>query len=151
MTDLTLNKTDDQLNRWCNALLGSISLIALIGLLMIVPPQLSLSYFNFILYGSPDFPATMSEEGVRYTSLLYAFLGSVIIGWMILLAWIVHVPLRTGNRSAWNIIALSITLWFIIDSSVSVILGYWQNAVSNASLAILVMIPLAMIRSRLND
>lgn len=151
MSHAAIHASDSPLNKWCNILLGSIGLITAIGLLMIIPPQPGVSYFNFILYGTPDFPDLMSDEGAQYASFLYALLACVMIGWMVPLAYLVHDPLRSGSRVAWNVIIFSIMGWFVIDSGVSLVFGYWQNALSNVSLALLVVLPLMLIRPHLNQ
>lgn len=138
-------------NLWCNALLGAIGLIVLLSLLMITPPYPSIQYFNFILFGQTGFPGSMSQEGVSYIKFIYAVLGCVMIGWMVPLIYLVHGPLRAGSTVAWKVTAISIGVWFVIDSAVSILLGYWQNAVSNVSLTVLIAIPLLMIRSRLQQ
>ncbi len=145
------DSNERSINLWCNTLLAAVSLIVLLSLFMFLPPQVSISYFNFILFGSPDYPGAMSAEGIRYAGFLYAVLGCVMIGWMIPLVYLVNGPLRAGDRGAWKVIALSIGVWFVIDSGASLALGFWQNAVSNASLALIIALPLAMIRPHLGS
>lgn len=137
------------INLWCNILLASIAFIVIISLFMFVPPQVSVSYFNLILFGGPNYPDTMTTDGVTYAGFLYAVLGCVMIGWTVPLFYLANGPLRAGSRTAWRVIALSIGLWFVIDSGVSLALGFWQNAVSNVSLMLIIALPLMMIRPHL--
>lgn len=139
------------LNLWCNVLLGGIGLVVVLSLCMIIPPHLSISYFNTILFGHSEYPQAMSREGILYADFLYAVLACVMIGWMIPLIYLVHRPLRAGSAVAWKVILLSLGVWFITDSGISVALGFWQNAASNTALAIILVIPLLMIRPKLRQ
>lgn len=143
------NPTQKTIDPWCNMLLGGFGLVLVLSILMIIPPQLSISYFNYILFGEIEYPQVMSAEGVLYTDFLYAVLACVMIGWMIPLIYLVHRPLRAGSAVAWKVIMLSLGVWFITDSGISVALGFWQNAASNTALAIILVIPLLMIRPKL--
>lgn len=145
MSDLDRKTTDF----WCNALLGGLGLVVVLSLGMIAPPHLSISYFNAILFGHIEYPQTMSRAGILYADFLYAVLACVMIGWMIPLIYLVHRPLRAGSIIAWKVIMLSLGVWFITDSGISIALGFWQNAASNTALTILLAIPLLMIRPKL--
>ena len=133
----------------CNILLGGIGLVVVLSLCMILPPHLSISYFNTILFGHIGYPQTMSAEGTSYANFLYAVLACVMIGWMIPMIYLAHRPLRTGSTIAWKVIVLSLGVWFVMDSGISITLGYWQNAASNTALAIVLTIPLLMIHPHL--
>lgn len=145
MSDLDRKTTDF----WCNALLGGLGLVIVLSLGIIVPPHLSISYFNAMLYGHIEYPQAMSREGILYAHFLYSVLACVMIGWMIPLIYLTHSPLRAGSTIAWKVIMLSVGVWFITDSGISMALGFWQNAVSNVALTILLAIPLLMIRPKL--
>ncbi len=48
------------------------------------------------------------------------------------------------RREAWSWYALvvSLGLWFVVDSTASLVMGYWQNAVLNSLFALLFGAPL---------
>lgn len=142
---------DHTLDFWCNVLLGGLGLVVVLSLGMIIPPHLSISYFNTILFGHIEYPQAMSREGILYADFLYAVLACVMIGWMIPLIYLVHRPLRAGSAVAWKVIMLSLGVWFVTDSGISVALGFWQNAASNTALAIMLVVPLLMIRPKLRQ
>ena len=50
---------------------------------------------------------------------------------------------RRGAREAWLIVAVSVAVWFVADTGVSLATGFWQNAVLNTVIAILFAVPLA--------
>ncbi len=131
---------------WCNVILVVGLLVVLLSLGMILPPLPGVAFFNFVLFAEPSFPSAMTAEGIAYAELLYGVLGSVNIGWMILLMWIAHTGLRSGDAAAWRISILSIGLWYLLDSGLSILTGYWQNAVTNTSLLLPFAISLFMIR-----
>jgi hypothetical protein len=51
--------------------------------------------------------------------------------------------LRPGAGAAWKTLALSITLWFIIDSGYSLATGVAAHALFNVGFLILFAVPLA--------
>lgn len=142
---------DRALNFWCNVMLAGIGLIILLSAFMILPPLPAISYFNFILFGHPTFPETMSDDGISYVTFTYGLLGCIMIGWMVPLIYLTNSLLRQGSAVALNVISLSLGIWFVTDSSLSIILGYWQNAVSNVSLGIIFLVALLKIRSQIID
>lgn len=63
-----------------------------------------------------------------------AVLGAVTIGWSITLLAATkaanQLDLQTG-KSIWGLITVSVTSWFVIDSTLSVLTGFALNAVPN--------------------
>lgn len=80
--------------------------------------------------------------------LIYGVLGAVMIGWMVLLLAVVVGPLRRRERWAWNAVTLSMTLWFLADTTLSLVLDSPTHAVFNVPFAAAVGVPLAAIRMR---
>lgn len=135
---------------WCNALIAAAGLTILMGLSFMLPPFLGMSYFNFLFFGHTGFPEGMGEAGLAYTIFLYGLVGAIVIGWMAPMIYLAHGPIRRGDKTAFNVFCLTIAIWFVIDSLVSIATGFWQNAASNVSLVVLFIVPLLMIRRRLN-
>jgi hypothetical protein len=84
-----------------------------------------------------------AEEAMHYLRLVYGVLGSVMLGWMIVVLFILLGAFRRGERGAWNAITLSIVIWFVLDSGYSVYTGFVGNAIFNAAFLVLFAIPLA--------
>ena len=127
---------------WVRWLIATSLFVAAFGLSMVVAPQLPESYFNLILFGEFAEHTRFSAEAHTYIRFAYAVMGSLMAGWVASLLALIVGPLRRGERSAWIAIAVSVAVWFVLDSAASIALGFWQNAVSNLGFAILVEIPL---------
>jgi len=85
----------------------------------------------------------------EYVRLLYGVLGAVIVGWMITVGAIVIGPLRKGEPWAWWAIAGALIVWFGLDTSLSLVLGFTGHAAFNLVFAIGLAIPMAVIRLQL--
>jgi hypothetical protein len=98
--------------------------------------------FGMTASGISDGPAR------SHVLLLYGVLGAVLIGWMLLLLAVVLGPLRRRERWAWNAVTLSMTLWFLIDTTFSLLIGSPAHAVFNVPFAVAIGVPMAAIRMR---
>jgi hypothetical protein len=98
--------------------------------------------FGMTASGIVDAPAR------RHVLLVYGILGAVLIGWMVLLLAVVLGPLRRRERWAWNAVTLSMTLWFLVDTTFSLAVGSSAHAVFNVPFAAAIGVPLAALRIR---
>lgn len=89
---------------------------------------------------NPDEPAS------RHVTLGSAVLGAVMIGWACLLWPLVRGPVRRREPWAWTAIAVSVGVWFVIDSTLSIASGFGENALLNLVFAIAFAVPLWAIR-----
>ncbi len=99
--------------------------------------------FGMTASGISDGPAR------RYVLLIYGVLGAVLVGWMLLLLAIATGPLRRRERWAWNAVALSMTLWFLVDTTFSIIIGFPAHALFNVAFAVAIGVPLAALHKHL--
>lgn len=106
------------------------------GLTFVLAPSLTLSFFDWMVYGgtsaSPVPPDMMEGETRRYAGFIYQVLGAVIFGWAVALWLIVRGP-DANNPDNWAVrsFALSFGAWFVVDTAMSLAMGFWQNAVFN--------------------
>lgn len=56
-----------------------------------------------------------------YLQLVYGILGAVIVGWMITIGAIVGGPLRRREAWAWQAIVAAVTMWFVLDTGLSLV------------------------------
>lgn len=90
----------------------------------------------------------MSASGISdgpartYVLLIYGVLGAVLVGWMLLMLAVVRGPLRRRERWAWNAVSLSMTVWFLADTTFSLAIGFATHALFNIGFAVAVAIPL---------
>ena len=126
------------------------------GLFFVLSPSLTLSFFDWMVYGGKDaspVPASlMAGETRRYAGFIYQVLGAVIFGWAVLLALVIRGPQLDGGGDTdmarrvgdwtWHAFALSFAAWFVVDTAMSLVMGFWQNAVFNSVFGVAVAIPL---------
>lgn len=113
------------------------------GIAMVLLPDWVRQGFSWLVYARPLHIDTFGVEATAYVSLVHAVLGAVIFGWGTVLLMIVHGPLRRGRREGWQMLAVSVAVWFIPDTAYSLWSGFWQNALLNLGFAVLFAIPLA--------
>lgn len=112
------------------------------GLSMILLPDVIGGLFNAMFFPNTDVDQIFSETARHYLQFTYGVLGAVMAGWASLMLYIVLRPFRRGEREAWNMIATSMLIWFVIDSAYSLYMGYIPNVVLNMVFLILYLIPL---------
>ena len=74
---------------------------------------------------------------------VYGVLGSVLVGWMVLVAAVAAGPLRTRQPWALPALAASVGSWFLLDTGFSLAVGSWQHAAFNLGFLAALGIPLA--------
>jgi hypothetical protein len=72
--------------------------------------------------------------------------GATIAGWGIFVIFLARHPFRKKERWAWNCIALGLAVWFLLDTSISLIHGVYFNAAINTVLFVLTILPLIFTR-----
>jgi hypothetical protein len=118
----------------CGVTIFSISLVIL--------PDFMQLFFNAMLFSSSQAHTTFGEIAYSYIKFLYGILGAVMVGWSVALLFILAGPFYRGQREAWYAITVSVLVWFMLDSSLSISAGFWQNAVFNTMFLIFFAIPL---------
>ena len=100
----------------------------------------------FALFGfGPD--ESIDTTAVRdYLRLPFMVLGGVMAGWSLLMIQIVRGPLREGARWAWSMLMQSLALWFLLDTGMSLVLGFPTHALFNVPFAVALGIPLVSLR-----
>lgn len=76
----------------------------------------------------------------------YGVLGATMAGWGIFLAYIAHFPFRNREQWAWNAFSLGLSLWYLIDTAISLYFGVVFNALFNTAILVLAALPLFFTR-----
>ena len=114
------------------------------ALLLVVAGATAGSLFSWFGFG-PD--KSIDTDAVRdYLLLPYMVLGAVMAGWAFLMIQIVRGPLKDESTWAWTFLVRSLSLWFVLDTGMSLVLGYPMHAVFNLPFALALGIPLAQLR-----
>lgn len=141
------------------SVLGVFSIaFGVMGLLFVLLPGLTLSFFDWMVYGgydaSPVQSGLMDGETRRYAGFIYQVLGAVLFGWAVLLTLVIRGPrLETDSATTaaqvldawtWRVFATSFVAWYVLDTTMSLVMGFWQNAVFNTLFGIVVAVPLIL-------
>lgn len=119
-------------------------LVLFYSLLLVLAGTTAGALFSWFGFG-PD--ESIDTAVVRdYLRLPYMVLGAVMAGWAFLMIQIVRGPLKEGSAWAWTFLTRSLSLWFILDTGMSLVLGYPAHALFNIPFAIALGIPLLQLK-----
>ena len=114
------------------------------SLLLVFAGSTAGSLFAWFGFGPQE---SIDTEDVRdYLRLPFMVLGAVMAGWAFLMIQIVRGPLKEGSVWAWRFLVRSLSLWFILDTGMSFVLGYPMHALFNIPFAIGLGMPLYRLR-----
>ena len=134
---------------WDRMLLGVVALVTMYALALVVAGlQVADSVFSRLGFGPGHGDITL-DSGRDYLKLIYAVLGSVIVGWMLTLAAIIRGPLRRREPWAWKAVAAGVVSWFVLDTGISLTLNFAGHALFNIAFAVALAVPLAAIKTDL--
>ena len=126
---------------WLQVVLAGVFIYSLF---LVLAGRTAGSLFAWFGFG-PD--ESIDTSAVRdYLRLPFMVLGAVMAGWSLLMIQIVRGPLREGSRWAWLTLVQSLTLWFLLDTGMSLVLGYPSHALFNVPFAVSLGIPLRSLR-----
>ena len=126
---------------WLQLVLGAVFVYSM---LLVFAGSLAGSLFSWFGFGPKE--SIDTSEVREYLLLPYMVLGAVMSGWVLLMLLIVRGPLRDGLPWARKYLIWSLSLWFILDTSMSLVLGYPTHALFNISFAVALGIPLALMK-----
>lgn len=119
-------------------------LVLIYSLFLVLAGATAGSLFSWLGFGPNE---AIDTDAVReYLRLPYMVLGAVMAGWAFLMLQIVRGPLKEDSTWAWTFLVRSLSLWFILDTGMSLALGYPMHAFFNVPFAIALGIPLAQLK-----
>ncbi|MDX2078257.1 MAG: hypothetical protein SFZ02_17625 [bacterium] len=123
------------LKLWSNLLLVAVGLNIMLGLALTFSPDIVKNtvyrlYTDFY-YGRGGAFDALSASEVTLQAWFFGFAGAVIVGWMVALGMIIHIPFRRGEKWAWVTILISSVSWFFLDSFTSAVNGMAINLIPN--------------------
>ncbi len=128
--------------KWLQLVLGAVFIYSLI---LVFKGSVAGSLFSWFGFGPNETVDT--SEVQDYLLLPYMVLGAVMAGWVFLMILIVRGPLKDGSLWARKFLIQSLSLWFILDTSMSVVLGYPTHALFNVPFALALGIPLVLMKN----
>ena len=140
----------DRASLWDSVLLLVVAAVALYALVLAVAGLwLGDVVFDRLGFGPDD--GHITENQREYVRLIYGILGAVIVGWMATIGAIVAGPLRRRESWAWWTIVLAVSAWFVLDTGLSLVLGFVGHALFNVAFAAGLAVPLVVIRADLGS
>lgn len=127
---------------WFRWMLGSALGTGLLGAAMVCAPSLTAGAFSLLVYGTPERIQGFGPDAGSYISLAHAVIGSVLLGWSVLLMRVIVGPFHRRSKEGWDGIALSLAAWFLPDTVYSLVSGFRVNALLNIALLALFALPL---------
>lgn len=118
--------------------------VLIYSLVLVVAGWAAGSLFSSLGFG-PD-ESIDTGEVRKYLRLPYMVLGAVMSGWAVLMIRIVRGPLSRGDRWGWTILVQSLTMWFVLDTGMSFVLGHPAHALFNIPFAVMLGFPLLRLR-----
>ena len=86
----------------------------------------------------------LSPNILEFQNWIYGVLGSTVVGWGIILLFIIHYPFKKKEKWAWNCIFISMSVWYILDTSISVYHEVYFNAIFNTLIFAIFICPLLL-------
>ena len=126
---------------WLQVVLG---LLLVYALVLVFAGSVAGDLFAAFGFGPSDSIDTDEVRG--YLKLPFMVLGAVMAGWAFTMIQIVRGPLRDGSPWALPILTRSLLLWFVLDTGMSMVLGYPTHALFNVPFAIALGVPLVASR-----
>lgn len=135
--------TKGNFNFWWRWLVGVDIGVMLFGLTLVLFPSLARQAFSLMVFSDPSVIDAFSFEAANYITLSHGVMGSVMFGWGAAMMFTLFSQFREGVRVGWLNLAVSVGLWYLPDTYLSLQTGFWQNAILNTVFVILFAIPLA--------
>ena len=133
---------------WQKWLLFVSVFLVVFGLALAVFPHSSLMDAAFNKNIDPVFwpGAGPPTDSKIFQAWIYGVLGSVIMGWGLVMAFVAHYPFRSREKWAWECVALCICTWYIADTGLSAYYHAYFNVLFNTVMLLLIGLPLILTR-----
>jgi len=100
------------------------------------------AFFNMQI--NPIFwgPNPIPLPAQAFQAWVYGAWGATVMGWGLTTLFIAWFPFKQHARWAWYCVLVSVSLWFLLDTGISLWFGVIINALLNTTIFVLVLIPL---------
>ena len=134
--------TKNNFNFWWRWLVVANAGVMLFGISLVLFPSLVRQGFSLMLFSFPSALDAFPMKAVNYITLSHGVMGSVMFGWGAAMMFTLFSQFRAGDRIGWLTIAITLAVWYLPDTAISLWTGFWQNAVLNTVFIVLFAIPL---------
>jgi hypothetical protein len=105
---------------------------ALFGAVLMLAPRFTRQGFGLLMFNNAQHINSFAPEAVAYISLVHGVLGAVMVGWALAMLGVLVWLWSLAPRWAWRVVALSVGGWLVVDTTFSLSVGAWQNALLNS-------------------
>lgn len=142
------NEPTGKASKWDQFLVVLIAFTAVYAIALVVAGSLVGEHvFDRFEFG-PTNGSIAAGAPAGYVRFIYGVLGSVIVGWMALVAVIALGPFRQREPWAWWAMLSSVAVWFVIDTTMSLALGWPTHAAFNVPFGAALATPIMALRPR---
>ncbi len=134
----------NQRNFWILWLQVVLGVLFVYSLVLVFAGRIAGDLFTLLGFGPPQTIAVLEVQD--YLRLPFMVLGAVLAGWSVLMLLIVRGPLKEGVSWATGVLFWPISVWFLLDTGMSVVLGYPSHALFNFPFFAALGIPLFAVR-----
>jgi hypothetical protein len=138
--------SDETETTWADTMLAVVIVAVAIyaGGLVLVGQLVGGDLFGALGFG-PDSAGIVGGDPLDYTTFIFGVLGAVIIGWMVLTFIVARGPLRRREPWSWMAVAVSIGVWFVVDTGFSLAVRQVEHALFNVAFLVAIAIPLTVL------
>ena len=130
---------------WITWLQVVLAVLLAYALVLVFAGSVAGQLFSALGFGPSE---SINSAAVRdYLKLPFMVLGAVLAGWAVTMIQIVRGPLRDGSPWARTILLRAVAVWFVLDTGMSLVLGFPTHAVFNLIFVTALGIPLLALRS----
>lgn len=113
-----------------------------VGAAMVVAPGLAMQFFGLLIFQNADTMLNWPDEAQQYVKLAHAVMGSVMMGWALLMLTFARLPFQCTRSTVVKALSASLIVWYVPDTLASLFYGFWQNALFNTSFLVMLMLPI---------
>lgn len=132
--------------RWLSAVAWLTAILGLLLALLTGTP--ALAFVESPLLRAIFGDAALTPEMRTFHRWVFGVAGAVMMGWGIGAIFVVRHGIQKGERWAWTCLALSVGLWYAVDTSISAFYGVWANVIGNTGFLLLYEVPLVALAPR---
>lgn len=129
-------------DRWCRWLLVVSAGVTAFGVVMTLFG--GTAFFGPVnwLFDPSFWPVSAPAVVTEFRAWVYGAWGATLVGWGIVMVFVVRGPFSAREAWAWRAIALGTGAWFVLDTGVSLAHGVIPNVIFNVVAMALVVVPL---------
>ena len=118
---------------WRKWLMAVIVIMGLFGGMIVIWGPIALpNFFGAALYspfmGHGKAPLVLNQ----FDSWIFGVLGATIVGWTVTMGFIVAIPFARRERWSWWCVLISMLVWYVLDTGISLHHGNFANAAFNS-------------------